>query len=388
MYDVVVVGAGPSGLNASRRLSEQGLKVLVLEKKQKLGEHVICTGIVGEQAFQEFGLSRGSILKEIRRIKAVSPFSSSLFYEHPTAFACVVDRRRFDNELGDAAREKGAEIKLESEVVEAAVEKNCIEIMSEAKEKFKEKHYARMAIVATGINFKLQKKLGLGYPRNFLKGVQAELNICDGDYTQVFLGNDVAPGAFAWLVPMSEGKVRMGLMTEQNPRQCFELMVEKFFPEIKLGLKEERVQFRPIAQGLVSKTYAERVLALGEAAGQVKTTTGGGIYFGLLCSEIAARVVLSRFEKGDFQAAALSEYERLWKKAIKKEILLGYYARKIYGKMNNAQIEKIFQIARNDGIIPLMREKGNFDWHSNLILEVMKRIAWKKIIKIARSVRI
>jgi len=127
---------------------------------------------------------------------------------------------------------------------------------------------------------------------------------------------------------------------------------------------------------------------LGEAAGQVKTTTGGGIYFGLLCSEIAARVVLSRFEKGDFQAAALSEYERLWKKAIKKEILLGYYARKIYGKMNNAQIEKIFQIARNDGIIPLMREKGNFDWHSNLILEVMKRIAWKKIIKIARSVRI
>ena len=73
MHDVLVVGAGPSGLNAARILSARGLDVLVLEKKKEVGEHIICAGIVGEEAFQKFALSQDSILKKIQEIKIVSP---------------------------------------------------------------------------------------------------------------------------------------------------------------------------------------------------------------------------------------------------------------------------------------------------------------------------
>ncbi|MFQ5721687.1 MAG: NAD(P)/FAD-dependent oxidoreductase [Candidatus Aminicenantales bacterium] len=378
MNDVIIIGGGPSGLNAARRLAERGLRVSVLEKKPEIGKHVVCTGIVSLDAFKEFDLSKESIMKEIRRIKAVSPFFSSLIYEHSRSFACVVDREKFDNYLGDKASAKGAEIRVENRVTNVTVHKNKVEVSTRRAGKFTEKYSAQLAIIATGINCNLQKKLGLGYPQNFLNGVQAELNIGDGDYTSVFVGRDIAPGAFAWVVPVGNETVRIGLMVDKNPKKCFKRMIEKFFPQIKSNLERNRIQFKPIAQGLVSKTYGERVAAVGEAAGQVKTTTGGGIYFGLLCSDIASGVVMRRFEEGCFKAKKLAEYEKLWKKAIKKEILIGYYARKICGKLSNTQIERMFQIAKSDGIIPLVREKGDFDWHSNLVLALFRKYSFIK----------
>jgi flavin-dependent dehydrogenase len=124
----------------------------------------------------------------------------------------------------------------------------------------------------------------------------------------------------------------------------------------------------------MSKTYGERVLAIGEAAGQVKTTTGGGIYFGLLCSEIASRVILKRFQEGIFSEGRMAEYEKSWKKALQKEIRIGYYARKLCAKLSDSQIESLFRVIQTDGFLPLVRERGNFDWHSDLLVLLMKRL--------------
>ena len=383
MYDVIVVGAGPSGLNTARRLAENGLKVLVLEKKSEIGEHVICTGIVGEDIFKRFSLSKNSILKEIRKVKVISPFMNYLNYEHPNSFAYVVDRKKFDGYLGEKAQSKGVKIELNSKVEDISINKNSVEVIAKRDEKYKEKYLSQLIIIATGVNYKLQKKLGLGFPNDFLKGIQAELNIKDGEYTHVFIGRDVAPGAFAWVVPIGKETARVGLMTEGNPKECFKRLIEKFFPDKIRSLKKERIQFKPIAQGLISKTYSNRVLTVGEAAGQVKTTTGGGIYYGLLCSEFASQVILKRFNERDFSERALSEYEKLWKKALKKEILIGYYARKLCGKLNDNQIENLFRIIQSDGILPLVKNKGDFDWHSELLLAFLRKISFKliKIIK-------
>ena len=147
------------------------------------------------------------------------------------------------------------------------------------------------------------------------------------------------------------------------------------------NLCKMRIEHKVIAQGLVSKTYSSRVLVLGEAAGQVKTTTGGGIYFGLLCAEIAARVIKEKFEEGKFTESDMADYERQWKKAIQKEILLGYYTRKICKKFNDIQIEKLFEKANTNGVLPVLREKGKFDCHSSLILSLIKKIPLWEILK-------
>jgi geranylgeranyl reductase family protein len=381
MYDVIVVGGGPSGLNASSRLAEKGLDVLILERKSALGEHVVCTGIVSEEAFKEFDLDRDTILKDIQRVQWISPYGSSVDYEHPNIFAHIVDRENFDRSLGDRAFTNGVNIELNCEVVDVSVRKSDIVVSTKIEDGSTKDYRTQQVIISTGVNYHLNKKLGLGYPKSFLNGVQAEIYFDDVDCTQVYVGQDIAHGAFAWVVPIGGRVVRIGLMTEDDPRDSFERLLERLIEGKDHKLEMKNVLCKKIAQGLVSKTYGDRVLALGEAAGQVKTTTGGGIYFGLLCSEIASDVIKKGFDKGDLSAKVLSDYERLWKKSLQKEILFGYYTRKFFAKFNNNQLEKLFHKGQTNGVIPLLREKGNFDWHSELILLLMKRIPFWQIIK-------
>jgi digeranylgeranylglycerophospholipid reductase len=374
MHDVVVIGGGPSGLNAARSLAEGGLDVVVLERKSEIGTQMICTGILGKDAFQEFDLSKESILRDIQEVKIISPYSTLITYQHPVAFANVVDREKFDKYLADIAETKGVEIKLEHHVLDVCIDNDHIEVLTEINSKHSQKYSAKMAIIATGIDYKLNKRLGLGYPRDFIYGIQTEIEIDNCDLINILVGNNIASGSFAWLVPSGERVVRVGLMTEKDPIGCFKNLMKKLSLSSDQIIGKNHVQFRAIAQGMISKTYGERVLVVGEAAAQVKATSGGGIYFGLLCSNIASQVLMKRFEEGCFSASALAEYEKLWKKAIQKEILIGYYARKICGRLSDIQIERMFQIAKSDGIIPLIKEKGSFDWHSELILSLMKTL--------------
>jgi flavin-dependent dehydrogenase len=130
---------------------------------------------------------------------------------------------------------------------------------------------------------------------------------------------------------------------------------------------------------LVSKTYGDKVIVVGEAAGQVKTTTGGGIAFGLLCSEIAGRVISQSRLSGSFSSRSLADYERQWRKAIQREIIVGYYARQFGARLNELQIERMFQIARSDGIIPMIKKDGNFDWQADLIFNLMRRFSYFRV---------
>ncbi len=374
MYDVIVIGGGPSGLKTAGNLAKAGLDVILLERKGEVGGDVICSGIVGEEVFNEFDLSEDSILTEISRARIVSPCGSELTYRHPGAFAYVVARDRFDRYLAGLAEGRGAAIKLGRRVVDISVSKRFVEVLTETGGKKARKYRARCAVIATGVDFNLNKKLGLGHPKNFLIGVQADLNLVGVDCTTVFVGKSIAPGAFAWAVPLGRDSVRVGLMTAKDPERYFNRFMEKFYPEQLPGLDKSRVRIKPIAQGLVSGSFRDRVLAVGEAAGQVKTTTGGGIYFGLLCSEIASEVISNGFRKDDLTSRSLARYEKLWKKRIQREILIGYYARNNYGKLSDIQFEKLFQIARSDGLIPLIQNKGNFDWQSELIISLIKRI--------------
>lgn len=374
MRDVIVIGAGPSGLNAAKILKRRGFDVLTVEKKAAVGGHVICAGIVGREVFDKFDLRQDSVLEEIQKIRVVSPNINSLIYEHPSTFAYAVDRDRFDRHFFDGDPQNGWDIELNSEVNDIQVKPNSVAVYTKIGGEERNKHSARMVIIATGVRYDLHRKLGLGVPKDYLHGVQAECRLGKLDCTHVFVGRNVARGGFAWLVPTEEGKARVGLITEKDPIGCFHRLIKDYYPDCLESLDESLLQFKPIAQGLVSKTYGERVLALGEAAGQVKTTTGGGIYFGLLCSEIAAQVVCERFDEGDFSKSRMASYEKLWKKAIQKEIIIGYYARKFCAKLSDKQIEKTLQIIQTDGFIPMMKERGNFDWHSELVLLFMKQL--------------
>lgn len=383
--DVIVIGGGPSGLRVAGRLAARGLDVRVLERKASIGANVICTGIVGRELFDDFGLDRGSMIREIRKVRLVSPFASDLTYEHPRPFACVVDREKFDGGLADAARAAGAAIELGTAVDDIDVRPEGVVVSARDESGEPVRRAAALAVIASGVEASLQKKVGLGRPRDFLNGAQMEAALDGPDTTTIFFGRDVAPGGFGWAVPAGGGKVRVGLLTRKDPKACLRKMIGTNLGPLPATADEAPIMTKPVAQGLLSPTFGTRVLSVGEAAGQTKTTTGGGISYGLVCADLAAEVIMDGFRTSSFEAAALAEYERRWRRILEREIIVGYRARKMCARLSDGQIEGLFQLARTDGIVPIIRERADFEWHSGLIFALLQRLSFMRMFRGARG---
>jgi len=383
--DVIVVGAGPSGLRTAARLAAAGLDVRVLEKKPRVGASVVCTGIVGKEVFGDFGLDRGSIVQELRRVRLVSPRATELVYEHPRPFACVVDRERFDGALAAAAAQAGAAVFCDVRVEDMAVGPDAVTVTVRDADGAVLRESAAVAVLATGVDFGLQKKTGLSSPRDFLKGAQVECAFPGADMATLFFGRDVAPGAFAWSVPAGGGRARIGLLTQKDPKACLRRLLERNFDGASVVTGQSGIRTRPVAQGLLARTYGDRVLAVGEAAGQTKTTTGGGISYGLACADLAADVVRECFGRSSFGPGDLAAYERRWKALLQKEILVGQYTRRMCARLSDGRVESLFQLARTDGIVPIIRDKADFDWHSGLIFALLQRLSFMKVFREVRD---
>jgi len=383
--DVVVVGAGPSGLRTAARLAAAGLRVRVLERKPRAGAGVLCTGIVGLEVFDDFGLDRGPIVEELRTVRLVSPYATEFLYEHPRAFAGVVDRARFDGALAAAATAAGAAVVCDTRVEDVAVGPDGVVLAARDAGGGRRRETAEVAVLATGVDFALSRKLGLSAPRDFLMGAQVECDAPGAATTTLFFGRDVAPGAFAWSVPAGRGRARIGLLTRKDPRACLHRLLDRHFGGVRGASETCAVRTKPVAQGLLARTAGDRVLAVGEAAGQTKTTTGGGISYGLACADLAAKTVVEAFGRSDFGPASLSAYERRWKARLQKEILVGQYTRRMCARLSDGRIESLFQLARTDGIVPIIRERADFDWHSGLIFALLQRLSFMRFFRHVRD---
>jgi len=379
--DVLIVGGGPSGLCLAARLAESGIDVRVLEKKEEIGSNIVCAGIIGKEVFDDFGLNKDSALGELQAVRLISPFGTSIVYRHPKAFAHVVDRGKFDRNLAKEAMEKGAVIELDTKAEDVRISEDGVKISARTGDEEMRSYSSRLAVVASGIDYSLHKKIGLSTPKEYMNAAQVEIEADIDVPATIFLGRDVAPCGFAWMVPSGRKRLRVGMLTRRDPKAYLSKMMKASFPDRPAEEVMAGIKVKVIAQGLFSRTFGERVLAVGEAAGQVKTTTGGGVAFGLLGADIAAGIILQSFVKNDFTAQSLSKYENAWKAAVQREIVLGHMARRICARLSDLQMERIFNLAQTDGVIPIIREKGDFDWHGDLILALVKRLSFMNVFR-------
>jgi len=117
---------------------------------------------------------------------------------------------------------------------------------------------------------------------------------------------------------------------------------------------------------------------VGEAAGQVKSTTCGGIYYGLISSRLAAETIEEAFCKNRFDDAILERYEQQWRRELGGELEIGYRFRQIFSKIRDRQIDRLFEILNSDGIGHIIRRKAQFDWHKDLILALARHAVMEK----------
>ena len=380
MYDAIVVGAGPIGSYTAYQLAELGFEVVLIEEDEEVGKGVICTGVIGTEAFERFNLPQRAIISEIKSITFFSPSLLTINYTPSSTLAYVVDRDIFDKEILQTAQRKGVDVHLGKQVRRINTYKDFVEVESwneglRAAHKQRdslETLRAKLVILATGVNYRLQRSLGLGVPPSFLKGAQTEVEVKDLRQTEIYVGRQISPGSFAWAVPLGNGWARIGVLAESKGVSHLEEFLKMRFAG-RIKQENPRIVQKRIACGAAKRSVKDRILAVGEAAGQVKTTTGGGIFYGLLCSEIAVHVLQKAFSKGDLSQRGLLQYERLWRSKLGKELKMGQWARKVLRKLTDKQIDKIFRFVREKAFIKkLLEKKVKFDYHASLISSGLK----------------
>jgi digeranylgeranylglycerophospholipid reductase len=371
--DVVVVGGGPAGSCCARELAQQGFKTLLLEEHETVASKVLCTGIIGINAFQEFPLPWETVVGTLGRMKAISRYGTELPYTPQQPIAYIVDKGAFNSALAAQATAAGALLRTSTRAHDLVIDREGVHLKALVSGEQLLSVRARLVVLACGVHYRLTKDLGLGIPQEFLQGAQIEVPWPLTQWTEVHLNKAFSREAFAWLVPLQNGYTRIGVMCARDAHGALRRFLDQVTPQWREH-EDIHLASKPIAQMPLRQSYAERVLVIGEAAGQVKATTGGGIYYGLLAARLAAGTINRAFARGCFSAATLQAYERAWRSLLADELALGLSFRKLYGWIGDRQMDGILHYIARNGLKDLIRRKANFDWHRELIVDLRKRL--------------
>ena len=372
MIDVAIVGGGPGGMAAARSLAAAGWSVTVFEEHQQVGTPVHCTGVLAEDVIAALHLPAEAVLNPLTTVRFVAPAGHSFEYTTATAEAVVIDRAVFDDALGRRAQHAGATIVRSRRVIGIELLHNAARLTLAEGEQID----ARSVILACGANYAFQKRLGLGMPSTFLQSAQLELPAERPGEVEIHFGSEIAPKGFAWAVPVRRSYgtfARIGVMADSDPADYFSRMLARVRDRWGVAVPDSAApKRRMLPLGSVRRTYAERVLAVGDAAGLVKPTTGGGIYYSVVSGEIAAEVLGSRLAVDDLTAGAMREYEQRWRTRFQGEFTAQLALRFVAQRMRDVDIDALFSLAITDGILPLVRQTARFNRHRDFILALLR----------------
>ena len=372
MLDVAIVGGGPGGLSAARRLAADGWSVTVFEEHDHVGTPVHCTGVLAEDVIGSMDLPAEAVLNPLSTVRFVAPAGHSFDYTTTTTEAVVIDREIFDAALARRAEAAGAMVIRGGRVTAIDPSEDGVTLTLQDRDPVR----ARAVILACGANYAFQKRLGLGMPATFLQSAQLELPAERLGDVEIHFGSEIAPKGFAWAVPVRRTGgtfARIGVMADADAGLYFERMLARVRDRWDVAVPDSlapRRRMLPLAS--VKRTYADRVLAVGDAAGLVKPTTGGGIYYSVVSGEIAAEVLGRRLAVNGLSAAALREYEESWRGRFQSEFTAQLALRFVAQRMRDADIDALFTLATTDGILPLVRENARFNRHRDFILALLK----------------
>ena len=385
MKDVIIVGGGPAGNNAALHLSRAGLRVVVVDAREKLGDK-LCSGIVGKACVERYPVDPLLIYREASSAKFYAPSGEAIRLVKPGVQAYVIDRVSFVASLAEQAQAVGATYHLGRKVTNLAVTDNGVCATTSGPGGTYDLE-AQAAVIASGFGTGLLGPLGLGSVGDTCVGAQVEVSTSGVEEIEVYFGRRLAPGFFGWLVPTTPGRGLAGLMSRRGAGGYLQSLVDKLQSQGKVVETLGPPRRWGIPLRLLNKTYGKRVLVVGDAAGQVKPTTGGGIYYALLSAEIAASSLEEAFAKNDLSASQLKSYETEWKKVLARELRIGYYSRRFFEMMGDRQIDYLLNAISTNGIHEeLLNDSAvSFDWHGSFILRAVRHKFRKEVIKSTRS---
>jgi geranylgeranyl reductase family protein len=376
-YDVIVVGAGPSGGYVSHLLSKSGFEVGLFEDHREIGRPIQCAGMVSNRVFDILGKKKAQI-NDIYGANVHSPSGKILKISQDKPKACVIDRSKFDGMLVEEAVDSGSYLHLGSKVIDAKRKDNKVQI--EVKSDGLQLEFScNLIIGCDGIGSKVARSFQFAKPKEVLSGFGAECISdfeLDKSYVDIFVGNKTAPGFFAWLIPTDSG-ARIGLCTARdkiNTRSYFEKLLSSKIVKDRMGkIKIAHFISGAIPLGPKKEIVKDNVMLVGDSACQVKPLSGGGIYLGLLAGGHAAAVANKALESEDLCEKTLKKYPRLVQNDVGKEQRRAHQLRKIYLKLSDEHFEEGFKILDNEKVLSFIGRSGDIDYPSGLTKAVLQK---------------
>jgi digeranylgeranylglycerophospholipid reductase len=378
--DIIVVGGGPCGSYAAYTAAKLGAEVLVCEEHEEIGLPKHCAGHLNVSSLELLGIRvpPAAIENEIKGAVFCSPSGKQFVLRCRAPVTYVVNRELFDKHLAELAMKAGVKYLFKSGVKSLILDSGSVKGVALKGEKRVE---ANVVIDAEGCSSKLLKKTGLdGLEGSMMvKGAQAEVDCVEDvkeDMVEVYFGRNVAPGFFAWIIPRNDGSAKVGLATESgDPRKYLRRFMEKH-PVASEKLKKSRTvysSFHPIPlAGPIPKTYSDGFLVVGDAASQVKPTTGGGVIFGLTCAREAGEVACEAVKMQDFSEAFLSRYQSRWKRLVGFDLAAMLRMRRMLDSLSDSRIDGMIDLCRKLGVDSVLEKVGDLDFQGRSLIPMIK----------------
>ena len=374
-YDLAVVGAGPAGSMAAYRAASLGLKVLLLEEHERAGSPPHCAGKLSVKAFSEFKLPSRCILNSVRGAVFHSPGGLQIQVSKPQAESHIVDRELLDARLAEEALNAGAEAWFKCKAKGVSLRAEGLRVRGEGFQA-----EASTLVLAEGGVRRLSLDLGLGSLKT-LRGIQAEMdgvNVYREDFVEVFLGSRFFPGFFGWIIPLRDGRARVGLcvdegMAKASPKAYLEKALAKH-PTLKRKAKGATILkvyggLIPV-QGPARMWKLPSLMAAGDAAGHAKSTTGGGIFFSLKAGWLAGEASYRLLEGWGWKA--LKGYEEACLQAFGWELAFTRRVRRLLNTLSDSELDQFFQLLSNREILSEIERYGDTAYQSKV---------WKPLVK-------
>ncbi len=366
--DLVVAGAGPGGLYAAVQALKRGLTVHVFDKKTVVGVPVKCGEyfpVRKEMAYllpsagdymHVFDVPQEAVDNVCKTIRVISPKGSEYEFDFE---AYILDRTKLEQHMAKEVEKLGGTLQLQSPV-DLLPENGELMVGRTLSDAVK----AKVVIAADGFPSKVAKAAGIlteDYmtPNNVAinyEYLMTDLSVDQG-VTEMYLGREFAPGGYGWIIPKGNrsANVGVGIRTSYSKKNDGKSYLHFFLDKCTLTKsKLEGGQPGPMiadvlpVDGPLATTYSDHVLAVGDAAGMVMPTNGGGIATAMITGEIAGQVAADHVQEG----VPLSEYQRKWKQVMGKEMVVSTKLRRLADHFmgNDALFHLLLRVLGTQGI--------------------------------------
>lgn len=360
IYDAVVVGGGPAGLMAARKLAENGVDTILFEKDAELGRKP-CAEAISERGLLDAEVQNKTsfVVNEIRGA-LVHPPDEKRYIEilggGRFQKGYIIDKPKFLGELADLARSKGAKIKLGARVVDARREGSSIKLAVKEGTRVEEAA-GKVVLGCDGYSSLIARKFFDTSKIEYISCAQYSLLNCeieDEHLLRFYLGSSVAPLGYLWIFPKGNGAANVGVGVRRgSPKPYLDKFIKEH-PSMFRSAKPEKFGGAPvIISGQLPKITDDNLMLCGEAAGQVIPLTGAGIHTGIVAGKIAGAVAAEAIKSGNVTEEALLPYKNKFDEIFGASIKRSLKAMRVFERLPDEDLNRLANLLSGEDVIDL-----------------------------------